>query len=293
MITYVDAQREEAKLSAYLQTKDSVDEIRDQALKTASLYRKCIEQREIVQSAVAGASQAIRTAEERGASCVSTRVSAERDRKAAEAVHAKCSAADFIRAGDQYVVDAKRKLEKAKQQLREKRFVSARRTAEEAVAEFSQADDSFKKASKHCAALDEQKQKYEAKLASMEQCRREVVSKVQRYGKDISRVPVYQQPSCSDGLVDYTILCGTLSLQESAWEREELAARREHEEEELQRRIAEAAELARIAREAEEDRRQHSSYSSYTSSDRDDDEDTSSSGRDDEETTSSSSGGDG
>lgn len=267
-ITYAEAQREEGKFRAYLLSQDDVASIVAQSEKVVSLYGRCLEQQELIRGAIQQAGKAIQRARDLGVSLSEMRSSADGIRIAAERVHAKCMAANFISAGDRYAEDGKRKLEKANRQNSEKRFINARRTAEEGEGAFQSARDSYEKALKHCKSLDDQKREYEEKLASMEVRRGEAIKRVKGYRGSESHVAAFQRPRIDSGLLDYAVLYTALSSQEQSWRNAEVSAQRAYEAQERAKAIAAAEAAAEAARQAEEARRQASyAQSSWSSND--------------------------
>lgn len=270
IITYTEAQREEGKFEAYLQSKDDAEVLKAQASKVVSLYERCIEQQAVIQSAVVGADTAIQNADLASERVVSQRELAENARVSAEAIHAKCLASGFVHTGDQYAVDGQRKLKKAERQRDEKRFVNARRTAEEAFQSFQQANTAYQKAVKHCEALNRQKEEYEEKLAQMEERRSSAVSKVKKYGGRTSIVSAFEQPRVESNLIDYAVMYSLLSSQETAWQQAETSAQRTYEAEQHRQAVAAQRAIDEANRQAEETRRESShvetSWSDTTSS---------------------------
>jgi uncharacterized membrane protein YgcG len=263
-ITLDEARREEDKFAGRLASSDRIEDVEEQARKVCDLYQKCAEQAATIQSAIKGAAEAIQTAKRLDEAAAQRRVTADQARIKAERVHKGCNATAFITAGDRFLEQGRKTVEKAEQQLRTSGHLNARRCADEAAETFQNADRKFEEATKHCAALDQQKQAYEEKLASMGGRYESAVSKVKRYGGR-GRIQAFQRPHVDHGVVDYAILYRLLTAQESAWESEERQARHECEERERQQREADEAARQRRADEEAAERRQQSSYSSSSS----------------------------
>ena len=264
-ITLEEARREEAKLAGRLASSDRVEDIEEQARKTHDLYQKCAEQAATITSAFKGASAAIQAAKRLGEEAAKIRITAEAARAPAEKVHAQCRARSFIDSGDRFAGHGRMTVEKAERQLQANSHLSAHRGADEASQAYRDAKRKYEEALKHCLALDEQRQEYERKLATMAERRNSAERKIRAYGHS-ARLGDFREPSIDHGLVDYAVLHAALIAQERAWADAELRARRAHEEEERRQRAAE--ERRRRQREEEEaaERRRRSSYSSSSSS---------------------------
>lgn len=261
VVTFESARTEEDKLNGRLASRETVEEIEEQAQRVRDLYAKSAEQEHTLKSAAANSSSAISGAEAALGNLDVRRTEAERRGQQAVREHAAARSGTFIENGDRFRADGQRELADAKRLRGENRHLDARRAGDRAATAFNKADGEYLGAIKHCNALDAQKTEFEATVARMNSVRDNHVRKIRQYDGSIGRLGAFQAPNYDrGGPVDYALLMSAVTAQQRAWEAEEHRAQRDWEDEQARiREIARRAEeerQAELRRQAEERRRQ-------------------------------------
>lgn len=254
VVTFESARTEEDKLAGRLASRETVEEIEEQARSVRDLYAKAAEQEQTLRSAAANAASSIGTADTALAALDELRSKAETRAGQAERAHAGARGRTFIENGNRHRGDGERELANAKRLRGENRHLDARRAADRAAASLNNASVEYRDAAKHCDALDKQKAEFEAAVARMSAVRDGHERKIRQYDGSVSRLGVFQAPNYDrGGPVDYLLLMSAVTTQQRAWETEERRAQRDWEAE--QHRLREIARRAEEARQAEERRK--------------------------------------
>lgn len=261
-ISFDTARREEARFAGLVADGNRVEDVEENARLVSEAYRRCLEQAEVVRTALDTASTVLDNAKQAvlDAESASERVTARLHQ--ARQVHAKIEAAEsFWNLGNRHLDGARRDHEEAGRLLAENRHVEACRRAQASISGCGTARGEMDQCIAACDELDRQKRAFEEKARAVDAAWQSAATRMRRYGGITSRLERPRLPMDTGSSADYAYLLGLLAAQEAAWDREVRQAQRAYEAEQRRREQA-AAEARRRAEEAAEQSRRSSSWSS-------------------------------
>ncbi len=271
-VTIAEARQAGDKLAGMLATgQNDVDgikliEIETQVRTIKALYSKTTRQGAEIKSAISGAKAAIEAAQAKGTKASADEASAHAGVAETGKIHHRIKPAqDDLASCLQYIDKGAVVVQQARNALREKRHLDARRLADGATSAYQSACEQAAAAVKHCDALDNERAVFESKRSQMGSTRDGFARKMRGYGSHSSTLAHVITLEFS-GVADYASLSSGLDRQVSIWRTVTRKSERAYDAEqaEIRRRAAEAARQARAAAAAA--RRARSSYNSSSSS---------------------------